>query len=126
MVMKFFKCETCGNVIEFLNASGVPVMCCGKKMEELVPGTSDGAAEKHVPVIKQEGNKVTVLIGAVEHPMVEAHYIQWIVLETGKGAQRAYLNPGEAPKAEFILAEGDEVVAAYEYCNLHGLWKADK
>ena len=124
--MKFFKCETCGNVIEFLNASGVPVMCCGKKMEELVPGTSDGAAEKHVPVIKQEGNKVTVLIGAVEHPMVEAHYIQWIVLETGKGAQRAYLNPGEAPKAEFILAEGDEVVAAYEYCNLHGLWKADK
>ena len=126
MVMKFFKCETCGNVIEFLNASGVPVMCCGKKMEELVPGTSDGAAEKHVPVIKQEGNKVTVLIGEVEHPMVEAHYIQWIVLETGKGAQRAYLNPGEAPKAEFILAEGDEVVAAYEYCNLHGLWKADK
>ena len=124
--MKFLKCETCGNVIEFLNASGVPVMCCGKKMEELVPGTSDGAAEKHVPVIKQEGNKVTVLIGAVEHPMVEAHYIQWIVLETGKGAQRAYLNPGEAPKAEFILAEGDEVVAAYEYCNLHGLWKADK
>lgn len=124
--MKFFKCETCGNVIEFLNASGVPVMCCGKKMEELVPGTSDGAAEKHVPVIKQEGNKVTVLIGEVEHPMVEAHYIQWIVLETGKGAQRAYLNPGEAPKAEFILAEGDEVVAAYEYCNLHGLWKADK
>ena len=124
--MKFFKCATCGNVIEFLNASGVPVMCCGKKMEELVPGTSDGAAEKHVPVIKQEGNKVTVLIGEVEHPMVEAHYIQWIVLETGKGAQRAYLNPGEAPKAEFILAEGDEVVAAYEYCNLHGLWKADK
>ena len=124
--MKFFKCETCGNVIEFLNASGVPVMCCGKKMEELVPGTSDGAAEKHVPVIKQEGNKVTVLIGEVEHPMVEAHYIQWIVLETGKGAKRAYLNPGEAPKAEFILAEGDEVVAAYEYCNLHGLWKADK
>ena len=124
--MRFFKCETCGNVIEFLNASGVPVMCCGKKMEELVPGTSDGAAEKHVPVIKQEGNKVTVLIGEVEHPMVEAHYIQWIVLETGKGAQRAYLNPGEAPKAEFILAEGDEVVAAYEYCNLHGLWKADK
>lgn len=124
--MKFFKCETCGNVIEFLNASGVPVMCCGKKMEELVPGTSDGAAEKHVPVIMQEGNKVTVMIGEVEHPMVEAHYIQWIVLETGKGAQRAYLNPGETPKAEFMLVEGDEVVAAYEYCNLHGLWKADK
>ena len=126
MTMKFFKCETCGNVIEFMNASGVPVMCCGKKMEELVPGTSDGAAEKHVPVVKQEGNKVTVLIGEVEHPMVEAHYIQWIVLETKKGAQKAYLNPGDAPKAEFLLADDDEVVAAYEYCNLHGLWTAGK
>lgn len=124
--MKFFKCETCGNIIEFMNNSGVPVMCCGKKMMELIPGTSDGAAEKHVPVIAQEGAKVTVMIGEVEHPMVEAHYIQWIVLETKMGSQKVFLNPGEAPKAEFVLADGDEVVAAYEYCNLHGLWKADK
>lgn len=124
--MKFFKCETCGNIIHFMNESGVPVMCCGQKMQELVPGTSDGAAEKHVPVIAQDGNKVTVMIGEVAHPMVEAHYIQWIVLETKKGAQCAYLNPEEEPKAEFVLADGDEVVAAYEYCNLHGLWKADK
>lgn len=125
MGMKFFKCETCGNIIEFVNNSGVPVMCCGKKMMELIPGTSDGAAEKHVPVIVREGNKVTVMIGEVEHPMVEEHYIQWIVLETKKGAQKAYLNPGEAPKAEFLLTDGDEVIAAYEYCNLHGLWKAE-
>ena len=124
--MKFFKCETCGNIIEFMNNSGVPVMCCGKKMMELIPGTSDGAAEKHVPVIAQEGAKVTVMIGEVEHPMVEAHYIQWIVLETKMGSQKVFLNPGEAPKAEFVLTDGDEVVAAYEYCNLHGLWKADK
>ena len=124
--MKFYICEHCGNIIEYVKESGVPVMCCGQKMTELVPGTSDGAHEKHVPVVTVDGDKVTVEVGSVEHPMVEAHYIQWIVLETGKGAQRAYLNPGEAPKAEFILAEGDEVVAAYEYCNLHGLWKADK
>jgi len=123
--MKFFKCETCGNIVEFVNNSGVPVMCCGKKMTELIPGTSDGAAEKHVPVIVREGNKVTVMIGEVEHPMVEEHYIQWIVLETKKGAQKAYLNPGETPKAEFLLTDGDEVIAAYEYCNLHGLWKAE-
>lgn len=122
--MKFFKCETCGNIIQFMNASGVPVMCCGQKMTEIIPGTSDGAAEKHVPVITQDGNKVTVMIGEVAHPMVEAHYIQWITLETKKGAQTVYLNPDEAPKAEFVLADGDEVVAAYEYCNLHGLWKA--
>ena len=123
--MKFFKCETCGNIIEFMNSSGVPVMCCGKKMTEVIPGTSDGAAEKHVPVILREGNKVAVMIGEVEHPMVEEHYIQWIVLETKKGAQKAFLNSGEVPKAEFLLTDGDEVVAAYEYCNLHGLWKAE-
>ena len=122
--MKLLKCAICGNIITHVKKSGVPVMCCGRKMEELVPGTSDGAAEKHVPVIKQDGNKVVVEIGSVEHPMVEAHYIEWIILETGKGVQRRNLNPGEAPKAEFILAEDDKVVAAYEYCNLHGFWKA--
>ena len=122
--MKLLKCAICGNIITHVKKSGVPVMCCGRKMEELVPGTSDGAAEKHVPVMKQDGNKVVVEIGSVEHPMVDAHYIEWIILETGKGVQRRNLNPGEAPKAEFILAEDDKVVAAYEYCNLHGFWKA--
>ena len=122
--MKLLKCAICGNIITHVKKSGVPVMCCGRKMEELVPGTSDGAAEKHVPVMKQDGNKVVVEIGSVEHPMVDAHYIEWIILETENGVQRRNLNPGEAPKAEFILAEDDKVVAAYEYCNLHGFWKA--
>ena len=122
--MKLLKCAICGNIITHVKKSGVPVMCCGRKMEELVPGTSDGAAEKHVPVIKQDGNKVVVEIGSVEHPMVDAHYIEWIILETEKGVQRRNLNPGEAPKAEFVLADYDKVVAAYEYCNLHGFWKA--
>lgn len=122
--MKLLKCAICGNIITHVKKSGVPVMCCGRKMEELVPGTSDGAAEKHVPVMKQDGNKVVVEIGSVEHPMVDDHYIEWIILETEKGVQRRNLNPGEAPKAEFILAEDDKVVAAYEYCNLHGFWKA--
>ena len=79
----------------------------------------------HIPVIKQDGNKVVVEIGSVEHPMVEAHYIEWIVLETEKGTQSKKLNPGEEPKAEFVLADDDKVVAAYEYCNLHGFWKAE-
>jgi len=123
--MKLLKCAICGNIITHVKKSGVPVMCCGRKMEELIPGTSDGAAEKHVPVIKQDGNKVVVEIGSVEHPMVEAHYIEWIVLETEKGTQSKKLNPGEEPKAEFVLADDDKVVAAYEYCNLHGFWKAE-
>lgn len=121
--MKYYVCEHCGNIIEYVKDSGVPVMCCGQKMTELVPGTSDGAVEKHVPVVTIDGNKVIVRIGEVAHPMVEAHYIEWIAIETLKGSQKVKLNPEEAPEAEFILTEGDEFVAAYEYCNLHGLWK---
>ena len=123
--MKYYKCGVCGNIIEFAKESGVPVMCCGQKMEELIPGTSDGAQEKHVPVVSVEGNHVTVQIGAVGHPMVDAHYIEWIVIETKKGSQKVKLLPGQAPKAEFWLAEDDAFVAAYEYCNLHGLWKSE-
>lgn len=121
--MKYYVCEHCGNIIEYAKETGVPVMCCGQKMTELVPGSTDGAVEKHVPVVNIDGNKVLVEIGSVPHPMVEAHYIEWIVIETKRGSQKVKLNPEEAPKAEFILAEGDEFVAAYEYCNLHGLWK---
>ena len=122
--MKFFVCERCGNIITHLKSSGVGVFCCGEKMKELVPGTSDGAAEKHVPVIKTQGNLVTVEVGSVAHPMVPEHFIEWIVLETEKGYQVSNLKPEEAPKASFALTEGDKVVAAYAFCNLHGLWKA--
>ena len=93
-------------------------------MKPLVPNTSDGAGEKHVPVITQEGNIVTVSVGSVAHPMLEAHFIQWIILETTAGRQRKELKPGEKPVAVFALTDGDEVVTAYEYCNLHGLWSA--
>ncbi len=121
--MRYFICETCGNIVELVQDSGVPVMCCGKKMVELVPGTSDGAHEKHVPVVTVEGDKVIVEVGAVEHPMVEAHYIQWIAIETSRGSQMVKLAHTDKPRAEFRLADGEEFVAAYEYCNLHGLWK---
>ena len=123
--MKFYKCEICGNMVEVVKSSGVPMMCCGQKMSEMVPGTTDASVEKHVPVIKVDGNKVNVFVGSAEHPMVEEHFIQWIALETKQGVQRKALVPGAAPSADFVLADGDEVVAAYEYCNLHGLWKAE-
>ena len=123
--MKFYVCETCGNIIEYVKESGVPVMCCGSKMKELVPGTSDGAAEKHIPAVTVEGNCVHVQIGSVEHPMTKEHHIEWIVIETEKGCQKVKLTPEQEPKAEFLLAEGDKLLATYEYCNLHGLWKAE-
>ncbi len=124
--MEFYICEHCGNIVTYMKNKGVPVMCCGQKMTKLEPNTSDGANEKHVPVIAQDGNKVTVTVGSVLHPMLEAHYIEWIVLETTNGSMTVNLKPEVEPKAEFVLAEGVEVVAAYEYCNLHGLWKASK
>ena len=122
--MKFYICETCGNIITHVNASGVPVFCCGKPMKELIPGTTDAAVEKHVPVYAVEGNTVTVQVGSVEHPMLDVHFIQWVAVESKEGVQIKYLQPGQAPKAVFALSEGDELVAVYEYCNLHGLWKA--
>ena len=125
MKQQFFICEKCGNMIAMVKSSGVPVMCCGQKMTELIPGTSDGAHEKHVPVFTVEGNQVHVKVGEVAHPMLDAHYIEWISLQTKQWNQRKELHPGEAPEACFALCEGDEVEAVYAYCNLHGLWKAE-
>lgn len=120
--MKFYRCDHCGNIITKLNDSGVPVVCCGEPMKELVPGSTDGALEKHVPAVSVEGSVVKVQVGEVKHPMLEEHFIQFIALETKNGFQIKNLKPGDEPAAEFVLSDGDSAVAAYEYCNLHGLW----
>ena len=124
MKQRFFICEHCGNIIAMVKDKGVPVFCCGQKMTELVAGAVEASAEKHIPVYKVEGNKVHVTVGSVEHPMLEAHFIEWISLETKQGNQRKVLEPGRRPEACFAMCEGDEVVAVYAYCDLHGLWKA--
>ena len=121
---KFFVCKHCGNMIGLLHDAGVPMMCCGEKMVELVPNTTDAAQEKHVPVATVEGNKVVVNVGSVDHPMAAEHWIQWVYLETDKGGHRKVLNPGEKPNVVFALTEDEKPVAVYEYCNLHGLWVA--
>ncbi|MDD6582084.1 MAG: desulfoferrodoxin family protein [Bacteroidales bacterium] len=125
MDLKFFICKHCGNIITHLFSSGVKVVCCGEPMAELIPNTSDGAGEKHVPVVKVNGQEVTVEVGSVQHPSLPAHYIQWIALQTENGVQFRHLKPGDTPKAVFMLADGEKAIAAYEYCNLHGLWKAE-
>ena len=124
MQQKFFICEHCGNIIAMVKNTGVPVMCCGQKMTEIIPGTTDAAVEKHVPVYEIRDNIVSVTVGAAEHPMLPEHYIEWISLQTKAGNQRKVLQPGDAPKACFAICEGDEVEAVYAYCNLHSLWKA--
>ncbi|MBP5384161.1 MAG: desulfoferrodoxin FeS4 iron-binding domain-containing protein [Lachnospiraceae bacterium] len=122
--MKFYRCKHCGQIVAVVKATGVPLICCGEAMEEIVPGTTDAAVEKHVPVYSVDGGKVTLTVGEVEHPMQPEHYIEWIALKTTGGNQRKALKPGDAPKAVFAICEGDTVEAVYAYCNLHSLWKA--
>lgn len=124
MEQKFYICEYCGNIIAMVKNSGVPVMCCGQKMTEIIPGTRDAAVEKHVPVYEVRDNKVFVKVGSLEHPMLPEHYIEWVSIQTKFGNQRKMLNPGDKPEVCFAICEGDEVEAVYAYCNLHNLWKA--
>lgn len=118
---RFYICKHCGNLIGLIHSSGAPIICCGEEMTELVANTVDASKEKHVPVVTVDGDKVTVKVGSVPHPMAEEHYIMWVYLQTGKGGQRKCLKPGEEPSAEFIVV-GDAPVAVYAYCNIHGLW----
>ena len=124
MDMKFYRCAHCGKIIAVVKETGVPVMCCGEKMQEIMPGTTDAAVEKHVPVYEVTDGKDFVRVGSVEHPMAEEHFIEWIALKTKQGNQRKLLSPGMKPEAVFAICEGDEVEAVYAYCNLHSLWKA--
>ena len=124
MEMKFYRCSHCGQIIAIVKKTGVPVICCGEPMKEIVPGTVDASLEKHVPVFEVKGGKVFVTVGAVPHPMLPEHYIEWVSLQTKFGNQRKALEPGQAPEVCFRLCEDDEVLAVYAYCNLHSLWKA--
>ncbi|MCD7955330.1 MAG: desulfoferrodoxin [Lachnospiraceae bacterium] len=124
MELKFYICERCGNIIMKVKDQGTPVSCCGQKMRELIPGTTDAAVEKHVPDYKVEKNLVLVNVGSVDHPMLPEHYIEWVALKTAQGAQIKKLNPGEKPAVTFALSDGDKAEEVYAYCNLHGMGKA--
>ena len=102
---------------------GVPLYCCGEKMQELIPDTTEASGEKHVPVYEVEGNTVYVTVGSVAHPMTGEHYIEWICLETEHGIQYTHLNPDDKPKGKFSLCDGDKVRAVYAFCNQHDLWR---
>jgi len=120
----FYICRHCGNIVTKLEDKGVPVVCCGEKMELLVPNTVEASGEKHVPVVSLSDGLVNVNVGAVDHPMVDVHFIQWVALETEKGLYVKNLKPEEAPSVSFSIP-GEKAVAVYAYCNLHGLWKTD-
>lgn len=125
MKQRFFICPHCGNIVAMVKDRGVRVVCCGEKMQELIPGTTDAAAEKHVPTYEVVDGSVKVKVGSVAHPMSEEHYIEWISLQTRAGNQRKVLSPTGAPEACFCICKDDEVEAVYAYCNLHSLWVAE-
>ncbi|PIP41200.1 MAG: desulfoferrodoxin [Desulfobacterales bacterium CG23_combo_of_CG06-09_8_20_14_all_51_8] len=121
--LEVYKCQLCGNIVEVLFGSDGTLVCCGQNMTLITENTVDAAKEKHVPVIEKTADGVKVKVGSVTHPMEAKHYIQWVEAIAGDKICRKFLNPGDAPEAEFKLT-GTKIVAR-EYCNLHGLWKAE-
>ena len=121
---KYYICEKCGNLIEKIDDSGVPVVCCGQKMTPVEAGVVEASREKHIPVVSVEGNVVRVVVGSVEHPMAEEHSILWVELKTDKGVQRKSLEVGKPPVVVFALSD-EKPLEVYAYCNLHGLWKSE-
>ena len=121
---KLYICKHCGNLVEMLHSSGAKMVCCGSEMTLIEPGVVEASVEKHIPAVSVIGDKVTIEVGSVIHPMLPNHFIQWVYLETDKGCHRKYFNAGEVPVATFILYD-EKPIAAYEYCNIHGLWKKE-
>lgn len=120
---QIYKCNTCGTIMHVLHVGNIPV-CCGKVMNHLEANTQDASQEKHVPVIEKTNEGYTVTIGSVEHPMEDAHFIEFIQLMSGDSVHTVFLHPGEKPKATFTITT-TAPITAFEYCNLHGLWKTN-
>jgi superoxide reductase len=120
----FYICKHCGNIAVKVVDRGPKLSCCGEEMVPLKANTVDAAKEKHVPVVSVEGNKLSVNVGSVDHPMTQEHHIEFIYVQTEKGGMRKALPIDGKPHATFAL-DDDKAVAVYEYCNLHGLWKVD-
>ena len=120
--MGIYKCASCGNMGEVLHDGEGDMVCCGQPMTLLVENTTDASREKHVPVIEKTGTGFKIKVGSIPHPMEEKHYIEWIELIADGKAYRQFLQPGQAPEAEFCIAAN--TITTREYCNIHSLWKA--
>ncbi|MDR1125173.1 MAG: desulfoferrodoxin [Deltaproteobacteria bacterium] len=121
-MFEVYKCRHCENIITVARAGAGALVCCGENMTLMKEGSSDGALEKHVPVIEKTAAGFKVKVGTVPHPMEAEHWIEWIEILADGRSYRKFLKPGEAPEAEFCI-KADQVVAR-EYCNKHGHWKA--
>jgi superoxide reductase len=125
MKSRFFICRKCGNLVGMVHDAGVPLVCCGQKMEALVANTVEASGEKHLPVVTVKDGAVSVNVGSVDHPMIPEHLIEWVYLELENGGQRKALKSGDKPNVSFCLGNDDKAKAVYAYCNLHGLWMTE-
>lgn len=123
MEINFYNCKTCGNVIIMISSCDIPTSCCDEKMEKIIPGKSEGAHEKHIPVYEVTEHNVTVSVGSTEHPMTPEHFIEWVCIETDDGVQLKKLKPDTPPRVSFAV-NGNKIKAVYAFCNQHGLWRA--
>lgn len=119
-----YKCNICGNIVQVLHEGAGALVCCGQNMELFEEKKSEEGLEKHLPVVKVEGNKVVVHVGEVDHPMEEVHFIEWIEVINGDEVKRVFLNPNQAPHAEFLF-ESIGTLIVREYCNVHGMWQVE-
>ena len=124
MKTKFYICRHCGNLVHMIHDAGVPMMCCGQKMDELLPNTVEASGEKHLPAVTVEDGAVHVNVGSINHPMIPEHYIEWIYVQTENSGHLKSLKPGDDPSAAVCLGD-DKALAVYAYCNLHGLWMTE-
>lgn len=121
MEERFYHCDACSNLAFMALASGITPYCCGEEMTLLKPNTSDGNAEKHLPVVKCVGEgKIEVKVGSSPHPMTKDHNIRLICLETSHEFIIQYLDETQEPKV--CICYTGKPKAVYAYCNLHGLW----
>ncbi|QSX07085.1 desulfoferrodoxin [Sedimentibacter sp. zth1] len=122
---KFYSCDHCGNIMRMIRDEGVPIVCCGETMREMVPNIEDASHEKHIPEIDFNRNTLRVKIGNIPHPMVKEHSIKWVFIVSQEGEQLKYLRINKAPEVEFSLVNGDKPIKVYAYCNIHGLWEVE-
>lgn len=117
------RCETCGQIIEILKGTDIPIICCGNEMTKMEEQKEDSSFEKHVPFIEKiDDSKVRIKVGEKEkHPMTNEHYIKFIEVLTGKETLRVQLTPQDEPEATFNVKK-DNITKVRAYCNIHGLW----
>lgn len=120
--MNFYRCSSCNEIWinPFNNKNNMP--CCKNELEEVKTNTYVDELDHHSIHVRRIGNFITITIGNEEHPMLDIHYISWVILETNTGIQYKHLNIGAAPIVDFLVAEDEEIQNVYAFCTLHSLW----